>query len=330
MALTTSPETVATDTLITQLRALDQLTQTEAQIARIRLAQARTDAVRRELSENGDNAVRRAQRISAQLNALDALPDVVSPAIGRVLALVKSTVEQAQPIDEALLGDLALEHQLLDRARYVRVLAERAGLSEVQDLADDLVTAHSATVEWLTTVLAEEALGGPSALMPTPLQRVAGGVVQAVTFPTRFAVRGAKRAVNNVYRTGEQTRETLQGVAGTVAKFGSESREVATTGRDAVLQRAERVAGRDGANGVAGAVHRSRAQLGALKASELPVKHYEEMTAETAITALRGLSDPDELNTMIRFEESHKNRSSVISAAQTRYAAVAKDAAGLE
>ncbi|HEY0814482.1 MAG TPA: ferritin-like domain-containing protein, partial [Pseudonocardia sp.] len=247
----TSPETVATDTLITQLRTLDQLTRSEAQIARIRLAQARTDAVRRELRENGDNAVRRAQRITAQLRALDALPDVVSPAAGRVLALVKSTVEQVQPVDEALLGDLALEHQLLDRARYVRVLAERAGLSEVQDLADDLVTAHSATVEWLTTVLAEEALGGPAALMPTPLQRVAGGVVQAVTFPTRFAVRGAKRAVNNVYRTGEQTRETLQGVAGTVAKLGSDGREVATTGRDAALRRAERIADRDGASGVA-------------------------------------------------------------------------------
>jgi hypothetical protein len=330
MALTSSPETVATDTLIVQLRALDQLTRTEAQIARIRLGQARTDAVRRELSENGDNAVSRAQRISAQLRALDAVPDVVEPALGRVVALVKSTVEQAQPIEEALLGDLALEHQLLDRARYVRVLAERAGLSEVQDLADDLVTAHSATVDWLTTVLAEEALGGPAALMPTPLQRVAGGVVQAVTFPTRFAVRGAKRAVNNVYRTGEQTRETLESLAGTVAKVGSGSREVATAGRDAALGRAERVANREGASPVAEAVHRSRAGMGSLRAAELPVKHYEEMTAETAIAALRGLSDPDELNTMIRFEEGHKKRSSVVSAAQTHFAAVAKDAAGLD
>ena len=36
------------------------------------------------------------------------------------------------------------------------------------------------------------------------------------------------------------------------------------------------------------------------------------------------------LNAMIRFEDSYKNRSGVISAAQTRYAAVAKDSAGIK
>jgi hypothetical protein len=329
MATTTNPETVATDALVVQLDALSQLTRTEAQIARVRVGQARTDAVRRELRQNAGNADRRASRIAAQLRALNAVPDVVSPALGRVLALLKATIDQAQPIDEALLGDLTLEHQLRDRARYVRVLAERAGLPEVQDLADDLIDAHSATVDWLTTVLAEEALGGPSALVPTPLQRVAGGVVQAFTFPTRVAVRGAKRAVNTVYLRGEQARETVGDVADTLVKFGSGTREVASAGRNAALQRAERVAGREGADGTADAIHETRAVLGTLKASELPIKHYEEMTAQDAIAALRKLSDPDELNVMIRFEESHKNRSGVISAAQTRYAAVAKDHAGI-
>ena len=325
MASTTTPETVATDTLIVQLDALSQLTRTEAQIARVRVAQARTDAVRRELRENAGNADRRAARIAAQLRLLDAVPDVVSPALGRVLALVKATVDQVQPIDEALLGDLTLEHQLHDRARYVRVLAERAGLFEVQNLADDLVAAHSETIDWLTTVLAEEALGGPSALVPTPLQRVAGGVVQAFTFPTRIAVRGAKRAVNTAYLRGEQARETVEEFAGTVVKIGSGTREVASVGRKAMLQRAERVAEREGAD----ALHGTRAELGALKAAELPIKHYEEMTAQESIAALRKLSDPDELNAMIRFEESHKKRSGVISAAQTRYAAIAKDSAGI-
>jgi hypothetical protein len=325
MATTTNPETVATDTLVVQLDALSQLTRTEAQIARVRVAQARTDAVRRELRENAGNADRRAARIAAQLRRLDAVPDVVSPALGRVLALVKATVDQVQSIDEALLGDLTLEHQLRDRARYVRVLAERAGLPEVRELADDLVTAHSATIDWLTTVLAEEALGGPSALVPTPLQRVAGGVVQAFTFPTRIAVRGAKRAVNTVYLRGEQARGSVEEFAGTVVKIGSGTREVASTGRNAMLQRAERV----GADATADALHETRAELGVLKAAELPIKRYEEMTAQESIAALRKLSDPDELNAMIRFEESHKNRSGVISAAQTRYAAVAKNSAGI-
>ena len=322
--------TVVTDTVVAQLRALEQLTHTEAQIARLRIAQARTDAVRRELRQNSDNAVGRARRIADQLHALHAVPDVVTPALGRVLALVKSTMEQAQPIDEALLGDLSLEHQLLDRARYLRVLAERAELPAIEKLADDLVTAHTATVEWLTAVLAEEALGGPAALTPTPLQRVAGGVAHAVGLPTRFAVERVNRAVHIAYRTGEQARDAVGDVAGKVVQLGSGTREVAAAGRDAALQRAERVASREGANGVADAVRETRADLGSLKASELPIKHYEEMTAQNAIAALRELTTPEDLNTMIAFERSHKNRSGVISAAQTRYAAIAKNAAGVD
>jgi hypothetical protein len=333
-SLPTATETVATDTIVAQLRALEQLTQTEVQIARVRVAQARTDAVRRELRQNGDNALRRARRIAEALRELDAVPDVVTPAIGRVLALVKSTLEQAQPIDEALLGDLTLEHQLLDRARYVRVLAQRAGLPQVERLAEDLVTAHSATVDWLTTVLAEEALGGPAALTPTPLQRVAGGVAHAVGLPTRFAVQQVNWAVQTVYRTGEQARDVVGGVVGDVtgkaaqltgkaAQLGAGTAEVAAAGRDAALQQAERVARRDGADTVAAAVHGTRADMGSLKASELPIKHYEEMTAQHAIAAIRELTDPDDLRAVIAFEESHKNRTGVINAAQTHYAAVA-------
>jgi hypothetical protein len=143
-----------------------------------------------------------------------------------------------------------------------------------------------------------------------------------------------------VYRTGEQAVSTVgttvstvgttvNQVAGRVVQLGAGTREVATTARDAALQRAERVAARDGADTVAEAVHAARTDLGSLKASELPVKHYEEMTAQAAIAALRTLDDPDDIRAMIAFEESHKNRSGVVSAAQTRYAAIAKDAAGV-
>jgi hypothetical protein len=285
--------------------------------------------VRRELEQNGVNADRRAQRIERALRDLDAVPDVVTPAIGRVLALVKTTLEQMQAIDEALIGDLALEHQLLDRARYLRVLARRAGLDSVVRLADDLVDAHTATVEWLTTVLAEEALGGPTALTPTPLQRLAGGVAHAVALPTRFAVEQVNRAVHTVYRTGEEAKETVAetvaDVAGRAARLGSDTREVAAAGRDATLQQAERVARREGADTVAGAVHETRAELGGLAASELPIKHFEEMTAPNAIAAVRELTDPDDLRAVIAFERSHKNRSGVVEAAQARHAAVARE-----
>ncbi|GCE43776.1 hypothetical protein Rhow_008074 [Rhodococcus wratislaviensis] len=96
--------------------------------------------------------------------------------------------------------DLTLEHQLLDRARYLKVLAAATQRTEIEALAFRLITAHSATMDWLTIVLAlliayfhmwqrdrtvradegdaEDALGGPAALRRTPLQAVAGTAVR--------------------------------------------------------------------------------------------------------------------------------------------------------
>ncbi len=158
--------------ILYQLRQLAQLTSTETQIAQIRVAQARTDAVRRELSENARNSQERGQAIVGAIRELGGVPDVVTPAVGRFSALVKSALEQSEPLDEALLDDLSLEHQLLDRARYLKALAEATKQQKVKKLAERLITAHSATVDWITTVLAEEALGGPAALRATPLQRL--------------------------------------------------------------------------------------------------------------------------------------------------------------
>ena len=75
-----------TDTtkLVHQLRALVLLTQTEEQVARTRISQARTDAVRRELTQNADNAAARSIEITEPLRALGGVPDVVTPAIGRL------------------------------------------------------------------------------------------------------------------------------------------------------------------------------------------------------------------------------------------------------
>jgi hypothetical protein len=109
-----------------QLRILLQLTQTEAQIAQTRVAQARTEAVRRELVENGRNAEERARRIADALREVGGYPDVVTPVVGRVTAFVKTSLEQVEPLSEALLQDLQLEHQLVDRARYLKVLATAA------------------------------------------------------------------------------------------------------------------------------------------------------------------------------------------------------------
>ena len=68
---------------------------------------------------------------------------MIGPFLGRAAAAVKALTEQAEPFDEALLGDLALEGQLLDRARYTKALAVAAKRTDIESLADRLITAHA-------------------------------------------------------------------------------------------------------------------------------------------------------------------------------------------
>ena len=151
-----------TQKLITQLRTLQQLTNTEAQIAQTRQVQARDEAVRDELATNAANAHERAQLIAAALGDLGGVPDVVTRALGRATALAKTVVEQGQPIAGALFGDLALEHQLLDRARYLEALADTADHDDTRNLTRRLQAAHQETIDWITSVLVEEASGKPT------------------------------------------------------------------------------------------------------------------------------------------------------------------------
>ena len=320
-----------TDTakILHQLRQLAQLTSTEAQIAQIRISQARTEAVRRELTQNQSNAEDRLQAIVDTIRELGGIPDVVTPAFGRLTATVKSTVEQIEPLDEALLDDLSLEHQLLDRARYLKVLADTAKQTKVRKLAERLITAHTATVDWITTVLAEEALGGPAALQATPLQRVAGGASRLVNLPTRFAVEQVNRTINTVQQTGEQTRDRASQVADKTSTFTSAVREVFTTGRNASLQKAETVARREGDKSTAKAVHETRRDLGALSESELPIKKYDTLGTQQAIAAVKKLTAAEDIRAIVRYEETHAARSSVVSAAQVQLANVAKQAVGV-
>ncbi|WP_138760573.1 ferritin-like domain-containing protein [Modestobacter altitudinis] len=315
--------------LINQLRALLLLTQTEEQVARTRIGQARTDAVRRELTQNADNAAERTEAITEQLRALGGVADVVTPALGRLGALVKAVFDQAEPIEEALLQDLTLEHQLLDRATYLKVLAEAAKQTKAQHLAERLITAHKATVEWLTVVLAEEALGGPAALQATPFQRVAGGATRLVNLPVRFAADSVNRAVDSVQQVGEETGDKVSSVAGKAAQFTDAVRETLVVGRSASLRRAERIARREGNRSAADTAKAAREELGDVSADELPIKGFDSLSTNDAAKAVKGLTSAHDVRVIIRYEETHKNRSSVISAAQTTVAGLAKDAVGI-
>jgi hypothetical protein len=315
--------------IINQLRALVLLTQTEEQVARTRISQAATDAVRRELTQNADNAAKRSLEITEQLRSLGGVPDVVTPAIGRLGAILKATFEQAAPFEEGLLSDLTLEHQLLDRATYVKVLADQAELTKVRQLAEKLITAHEATVEWLTVVLAEEALGGPAALVATPLQKVAGGVARAANAPVRFVANTVNNVVDSVQHAGEETSDRFNAVTGRVGALADAARDTLSAGRSASLRRAEQIARREGNKDAAEAAKSAREELGDVSADELPIKNFDQLAVGDAVKAIKGLKEAHDLRVVIRYEETHKDRSNVVSAAQTTLADLAKDAVGV-
>jgi bacterioferritin (cytochrome b1) len=315
--------------IINQLRALVLLTQTEEQVARTRISQARTDAVRRELTQNADNAAKRSLEITEQLRSLGGVPDVVTPALGRLSAILKATFEQAAPFEEALLTDLQLEHQLLDRATYVKVLADQAKETKVRQLAEKLITAHEATVQWLTVVLAEEAMGGPAALVATPVQKVAGGVARTINAPVRFWANTVNNTVDTVKQAGEQTSERFTAVTERASALTDALRETLAAGRGASLKRAEQVADREGNKDIAKAARSAREDLGAVSADELPIKKFDQLTVADAIKAIKGLKTPEDIRVVIHYEEAHKSRSNVVSAAQTQLADLAKEAVGV-
>ena len=312
-------------TLIAQLRTVLELTHTEVQVAETRIAQARTDAVKKELTENARHGRERALTIESAIRELGGFPEVVGPFFGRAAAAFKAIAEQAQPFDEAILGDLLLEHELLDRARYIKALAVAAQRKDVEDLATKLITAHSATVDWLTTVLAEDALGGPAALRRTPIQAAAGLAVKAANLPLIWSARGLDRVVDAL----RNTQPTIDGLASRGAEVRDVATKAFTASRDAALETAEKVTRDAGAEDAADVLHSLRSATGTVQSDELPVADYDDLNVSQAVAAVKELEDPADLRVVIAYEEQHKNRSGVVSAAQVRVADIAREVVGV-
>ncbi|MXP19756.1 ferritin-like domain-containing protein [Gordonia sp. HNM0687] len=336
--------TISHTTIAQQLRTILALTNAEIQIAEIRQAQARTDAVRDELAGNAQKGRSRAQDIEKALRERGGVVDVVRPVIGRATAAAKSVIEQAQPLDEALLGDLALEQQLVGRAMYLKALATGRQDSELVALADKLIDAHTETVQWITTVLAEEALGGPAALRRTPTQWVSGMATRAVTLPATLAARGLDRAADalrnapsvvgglrdRVGQTVDEVSETANRAGDTVVNAGETAARSVAAGRDAALEAVEGSARAQGAPGVADSIHQVREATGIVESGELPIEGYADLNVGEAVSAVKELTEPTEIRVVLAYEEAHKNRQRVVSAAEDRLAEIAKDVVGVQ
>ena len=316
--------------LINQLRALVLLTQTEEQVARTRISQARTDAVRRELTQNADNAAERSLEITEQLRSLGGRPGRRHPgASAASSAILKATFEQAAPFEEALL-DRPAARAPAARPRHLRQGAGRPGQeTKVRQLAEKLIDAHEATVEWLTVVLAEEALGGPAALVATPVQKVAGGVARAVNAPVRFWANTVNNAVDTVKQAGEQTSERFTAVA--ERRLRPDRRRPRDPGRRPRRLAAPRRAGRQPRGQPGRRQGRQDRPRGARRRLRRRAADQElrPLAVADAIKAIKGLKTPHDIHVVIHYEEAHKNRSNVASAAQTQLADLAKEAVGV-
>lgn len=302
-------------TVLAELAILLRLTRTEGQVARVRTTQASTEDIRREAAENARHADVRAASIQRAIRRLGGAPDVFGDAVGRVAAMTKATLEQAQPFSEALFADLALEHQLHDRAVFTRVLAEAQAESAVVTLMRQLESAHLETIAWITVRLAEVAQGGPTALSPTPAQAAVSTATRIALLPSRQGAALFNKVVNLVQRGRNSAEQAVQTTSEKVRVTSKVTSEVVAAGRNAALARAEEVA--PSAN-VRKAAHETREDLGTIEANDLPIKGYDNMASDAAIKAIKKLGTAENVRIVLRFEQAHQNRKGVSSAAQQR------------
>lgn len=311
--------------LIIQLNTLLTLTGQEANVARARISQARTEETRKELRENAANCEKRADAIRQAVIDLGGAPDVVGAAFSRAAAAARLPVEQGMPITEALLSDLALEHELFDRARLVKVLAHDADASDLVALAERLEDAHGNTIQWLFTVLSETAIGGPAALAPTPTQTAAATARTAATFATSTAATGLNKAIAGAGHLSERVQETAAARAGRLASLAASARKIVTAGRDASLAETEKQADKEFGGKAGKSVHSVREGLGVVDAADLPIKRFDNLTSRDAVTAVGKLASPDDVQVVLAYEQAHKARQTVVDAADKRITELAKE-----
>ena len=313
-----------TTKLIRELNTLLRLTNTETMIAQTRQSQARDDATRKELENNARESQQRAQQISAAIRKLGGIPDVVGVAFGRFSAVAKTQFEQGQTFTDALLGDLQLEHQLRDRAELIRMLAENTGKRELVRFADRLTKAHTETIDWIRTRLAEVAIGGPTALQPTPVQAGVGVVRRFAAFPVTQAARGLNRSITALGNLTNKAEETIESNVEKAQQLKEAAGEIFVAGRDAALERTEEVAREEGATSTAKATRKTRRNIGALDADELPIEGYDDLSASVATQRIRTLESADDVRAILGYEQANKARKSVLKVANDQLSEIAR------
>ena len=62
---------------------------------------------------------------------------------------------------------------------------------------------------------------------------------------------------------------------------------------------------------------------------ELPIADYDDLNVNEAVAAVKDLTASSDIRAIVAYEEANKNRQRVVSAAQTRVAAIAQEVVGI-
>jgi hypothetical protein len=89
----------------------------------------------------------------------------------------------------------------------LEALADAADHAATRNLARRLQAAHQETIDWITSVLVEEASGTPTKVRPTPVQKAVRRLTSVINYPTR--------------RTAEWINGTAEAVARTRSRVGT-------------------------------------------------------------------------------------------------------------
>jgi hypothetical protein len=146
-----------------------------------------------------------------------------------------------------------------------------------------------------------------------------------VNVPMSWSAKRLDRAVDTVRSAPPALGELLS----RGAHAGDVAAKALSASRDAALATAERITRREGADQAADALHSMRSAAGVLQADELPISDYDALNVSEAVAAIKELTTPADVRAILAYEEAHKNRHGVVSAAQTRVAAIAQEVVGI-
>ena len=127
----------------------------------------------------------RAQLIGAALRELGGVPDVLTPALGGATALAKTVVEQANRSPARCLVTSLWNTNIARPCPLSRGPRRHSRPRRHPKPGAAPAGCASRTIDWITSVLVEEAAGEPTKVRPTPVQKAVGQLTRVINYPVR-------------------------------------------------------------------------------------------------------------------------------------------------